>query len=137
HHLGVGSSRAVGGNSGRPTGSLRSRRHLHLKSLRLRAVHSFSPPRPYTNLPREAVSRIIGTGGTSVSLSGSSSSGLLGCFITPHAAPRSGSTPRRPCSSPRRGGHCRCSQGRPRWRARARQPWVPPSSPAPWCETRG
>src|SRR5512139_1103768 len=64
HHLGVRGPASVGGNSGRPTGSLRFRRILHLSNgSNSLSVHPSTPPRPYTNLPRPAVSRIIGTGG--------------------------------------------------------------------------
>jgi len=62
---GGGAQRGRGaGGCGRPPGSLRLRPlgHVHFDSC-WHTIHSSNPPRLYTNLPREVVSPIIGTGG--------------------------------------------------------------------------
>src|SRR2546427_2039276 len=67
-HLGIRHPRSGldgrNGGSGRPSGSLRLRfrRHINVNA-DWHAIHPSNPPRPYTNLTREVVSRIIGTGG--------------------------------------------------------------------------
>ena len=55
------------GASRRPPGSLRPRPrdHVHLHDF-WHASHLSNPPRPYTNLTREVVSQIIGTGGNGI-----------------------------------------------------------------------